>query len=277
MRAATTTTRITQTVIDLQRASPRSLLSGSVGSFRGRPTRTLARARAARQARLRGPAHVRRHPVHAGSARARRRRRRDHRRTHRRSRLGSSRDALRPAGDPCCRVPAGATPRGRDRRVRRAQGRGLRRRAGAARPIPRARMRAIAGDWCGEAVAAGALPIVLGGDHSITEAGRESGARSSTAPSVWCTSTRTPIPAPRCSASSASHGTPMYRLVEQAARRSGPVRPDRPARLLAGRERVLLAVGARHHERLHARRARPWDRRSRHDGACSSRCPGRSS
>ena len=63
----------------------------------------------------------------------------------------------------------------------------------------------------------------------------------------------------------------LARLDHVPARRAGPrgpeaLRPDRPARLLAGRDRVRLAARARHHVAVHARRPRvrhPLRRRAR--------------
>ena len=57
-----------------------------------------------------------------------------------------------------------------------------------------------------QVLAAGVLPVVLGGDHSITEPSRARGRRRCTGRSAWSTSTPTPTPAPRCSASSARTG-----------------------------------------------------------------------
>ena len=67
-------------------------------SHRDRPARALAAVR--REARLRGPAHLRRRAVHAGSRRAGRLRRRDRRRADRRPRLRPPGRPLRAARDP---------------------------------------------------------------------------------------------------------------------------------------------------------------------------------
>ena len=166
-----------------------------------------------REARLRGPAHLRRRAVHAGSGRARRLRRRDRRRADRRPRLRPAGRPLRPARDPRRELPARAAPRGEGRRLRGAADRRLRRRAGPARPTRRARTRRSRRSSA-RCVDAGVLPIVLGGDHSIAEPDIRAVRRAATGRSGSSTSTRTPTPAARSSASSVSHGTPMYRLVE---------------------------------------------------------------
>ena len=57
-----------------------------------------------------------------------------------------------------------------------------------------------------QVLAAGALPAVLGGDHSVTEPAIRACAANATGPSASCTSTPTPTPAPRCSASRARTG-----------------------------------------------------------------------
>ena len=90
------------------------------------PLAALGRVRG--EARLHGPAELRRPALHRGPRRPRRRRRRDRRRGHRRSRLGPARDALRSARDPCGGRPAGPPPERRDRRVRSAERGRLRRR-----------------------------------------------------------------------------------------------------------------------------------------------------
>jgi agmatinase len=60
---------------------------------------------------------------------------------------------------------------------------------------------AIRSTWA-QVLAAGRVPVVLGGDHSITEPSSRP-APPRTGPVGVSTSTRTPTPAPRCSASSA--------------------------------------------------------------------------
>src|SRR4051794_30921806 len=120
------------------RATRSSGRSRSWRTSRDRPGRALAEVR--REARLRGVADVRRRCLYAGSGRALRLRCRDRRRADGRPRLGSSRPPLRPAGDPGGLLPARAASGGRDRRVRRAADRRLRRRARPARrPAPLAR------------------------------------------------------------------------------------------------------------------------------------------
>ena len=96
--------------------------------------------------------------------------------------------------------PPGPAPRGEDRRVRGAARGRLRRRAGDP-GRPGALARRDRGDRRRRSLAAGALPVVLGGDHSITEPARARRARRRTGRSASCTSTRTRTPAPRCSAS----------------------------------------------------------------------------
>ena len=99
----------------------------------------------------------------------------------------------------------------------------------------------------GQVVDAGALPIILGGDHSIAE------------PDIRAIATRRGGPVglihfdthtdtgQEVFGVELSHGSIMYRLVEQGHVGPEALRPDRPARLLAGRDRVRLAARARHH------------------------------
>ena len=113
----------------------------------------------------------------------------------------------------------------------------------------------------GQVLAAGAIPIVLGGDHGIAEpdiracAGRHGGpvglvhfdTHTDTGEEVFGVEV--------------SHGTPMRRLVEQ-----GHVDPRRYAQVglrgyWPGEEEFSLAGRARDHEPLHARRPRARDRR----------------
>ena len=91
-------------------------------------------------------------------------------------------------------------------------------------------------------VAAGAIPIVLGGDHSIAEPDiRACAARSG--PSGCSTSTPTPTPGRRSSEPSARTAR---RCTGWWSRPRGPrpLRAGRPARLLARRGRVRLAARA---------------------------------
>ena len=109
--------------------------------------------------------------------------------------------------------PPGPAPRGEGRRLRRAARRRLRRRARWCRPIP-ARSHAAIERTVGEVVAAGAIPIVLGGDHSIAEPDiRACAARHGPVGLVhFDTHTDT---GEEVFGVEVSHGTPMYRLVEQ--------------------------------------------------------------
>ncbi len=108
----------------------------------------------------------------------------------------------------------------------------------------------------GEIVDAGTLPVVLGGDHSVTE------------PSIAAIATRRgPVGLLHFDTHTdtgrevfgveRSHGTPMFRLVEHGRVDADAVRADRPARLLARADRVRVAARARDRELLHARRPRP--------------------
>ena len=106
-------------------------------------------------------------PYTQDPAAARRLRRRDRRRADRRPRLRPPGHALRPAGDPRRELPVRARTWRPGGRVRGAAHRRLRRRAGAARGS-RASHAAIE-ETVGEVLEAGAVPIVLGGDHSIAE------------------------------------------------------------------------------------------------------------
>ena len=140
----------------------------SAATVRGddRPAGALGRAR--REARLHGPAELRRPALHRGPRRPRRRRRRDRRRRDRRPRLRPPRHALRPARDPRRGRPAGPPPRRRDRRVRGAARRRLRRRPGACRPTPSRRTRRSSAPSARSSTPARSRSI-LGGDHSIAE------------------------------------------------------------------------------------------------------------
>ena len=98
----------------------------------------------------------------------------------------------------------------------------------------------------GEVVDAGVIPIVLGGDHSVSE------------PNVRAVATRARPGRPRPLRHAHGHrprgllGRALARDADVPARRagtrrSGALRPDRPARLLAGAGGVRLAGGARDH------------------------------
>jgi agmatinase len=106
----------------------------------------------------------------------------------------------------------------------------------------------------GEVVSAGAIPIVLGGDHSIAEPDIRACARRHGPLGLVHFDTHTDT-GTEVFGVEVSHGTPMYRLVEQGHIDPKRLRPDRPARLLARAERVRMAGGAWHHQLLHARRA----------------------
>ena len=115
----------------------------------------------------------------------------------------------------------------------------------------------------GQVVAAGAIPIVLGGDHSITEPDVKAVAAVHGPVALVHFDTHTDT-GEEVFGVEVSHGTPMYRLVRDGHVDAVALRADRAARLLAGREGVRLAGGARDHELLHARRPRsrdPGDRR----------------
>ena len=159
------------------------------------------------------------------------------------------------------------------RRVRRAAGRRLRRRAGHPRRPRRARTRRSrrpSAQVLARRRAPGRArrrPL----DHRAVRCAR---ARPRTARSAWSTSTPTPTPAPRCSASSARTARSCRRLVDDGHVDGAPLRPDRPARLLAGRGRVRLAGRARHHEPVHARRPRPRHPRGRARARSRRSAPG---
>ena len=121
----------------------------------------------------------------------------------------------------------------------------------------------------GEVVDAGVLPVVLGGDHSITEPD----VRAVAAPRCG---------RPRCASTRRGHrqrGVRRRALARDAdvpprrgrARRPGALRPDRPPRLLAHREGIRLAGRARDHVVLHTRRARPGIRAVVERGARTAR------
>ena len=106
----------------------------------------------------------------------------------------------------------------------------------------------------GQVVDAGALPVILGGDHSIAEPDIRAIARRRGPVGLIHFDTHTDT-GETVFGAALSHGTIMYRLVEQGWVDPTRYVADRAAGLLAGRGRVHVAARARHHELLHARRA----------------------
>ena len=132
-------------------------------------------------------------------------------------------------------------------------------------PADPARTHAAIEALVGQVLAAGAIPLVLGGDHSISE------------PDIRAVRERArpgrprPLRHPHRHRHRGLRRRDLPRHAVLPARRAGPrrpapLRPDRPARLLAGRGRVRLAGRARDHELLHARRPRARDRGGRKAG-----------
>ena len=116
-RPATVTSRVlTTTRRRLGAGVPRR----AIGSPHDRPARALGAVRG--EARLRGPAHLRRRAVHPGPGGARGLRCGDRRRTDGRPRLGPPRRAARAARDPVGELPAGSAPGGPGRRLQRTAG-----------------------------------------------------------------------------------------------------------------------------------------------------------
>jgi hypothetical protein len=107
----------------------------------------------------------------------------------------------------------------------------------------------------GQVVSAGALPVILGGDHSITE------------PDVRACAAGGPVGLVHFG----DRGLRRRALARDAdvqarrsrGRRPAAIRADRATWLLAGREGVLLAARARDPELLHARPPRPRDQGGR--------------
>ena len=99
-------------------------------------------------------------------------------------------------------------------------------------------------DTVAQVLAAGAIPIILGGDHSIAEPDMRAVAEVHGPVGLIHFDTHTDTGATVFGAT-LSHGSCMYRLVESGPRRPAALRPDRPARLLAGRGGVRLAARAR--------------------------------
>ena len=86
----------------------------------------------------------------------------------------------------------------------------------------------------------GAIPIVLGGDHGIAEPDIRACAKRHGPVGLVHFDTHTDT-GTEVFGVEVSHGTPMYRLVEQGHVDPEALRPDRPARLLARRGGVRLA------------------------------------
>ena len=129
-------------------------------------------------------------------------------------------------------------------------------------PADAARSHAAIEATVGQVLAAGAIPIVLGGDHSIAE------------PDIRaCAAKHGPVGLVHFDTHAdtgtevfgveVSHGTPMYRLVEEGSVDPDAVRADRAARLLARARGVRLAGGEGDHELLRARRPRARHRGGR--------------
>src|SRR3954465_14227314 len=119
----------------------------------------------------------------------------------------------------------------------------------------------------GQVLAAGVMPVVLGGDHSITEPSIRACATVHGPVGVVHFDTHTDTGA-EVFGVEFSHGTFIRRIVDAGhvaptprvrggPRRPEPLRPDRAPRVLAGRGGVRLAGRARDHEPVHARRPRP--------------------
>ncbi len=168
------------------------------------------------------------------------RRRGDRRRADRRPRLRPARGALRPARDPRRELPARAAPGGRGRRASRRCGwstSATRRSCPPTRP-PATRRSSAPSARSGRP---GPMPIVLGGDHGIAEPDIRACARTATAPvGLVHFDTHTDTGA------RGLRRRGLARDADAAAgrgrrRRPGPLRPDRPARVLARRGGVRLA------------------------------------
>ena len=104
----------------------------------------------------------------------------------------------------------------------RAAHRRLRRRRRRARRPAAAPTRACA-PRSGRCYAAGAMPVVLGGDHSLSlrRRCRRSPTTTGRTATAWCTSTRTPTPAPTSTGNTNNHGTPFYLGVARGRRCAG--------------------------------------------------------
>ena len=225
------------------------------GGADDRPAGALGAVR--REARLRGPAHLRRRAATP--------------RTRRSSRASTSRSSARRWTTSSPTARARASRRARSARASCPPGphlevkvdafaelrvRRLRRRAGDP-GRPGALARRDRGDGRPGARAPARMPVVLGGDHSITEPSRARLRGRRTARSASSTSTPTPTPARRCSASSSrtarSSAASSTRATSTRARYAQiGLRGYWP-----GRGGVRLAGRARDHEPVHARRPRP--------------------
>ena len=118
----------------------------------------------------------------------------------------------------------------------------------------------------GEVLAAGVLPVIIGGDHSITEPNVQACAAVHGPVGLIHFDTHTDTGrrgVRREALARLDHAPARHRR----PRRRAPLRPDRPARLLARRGGVRLAGRTRDHEPVHARRARSRDPRGRPAGA----------
>ena len=241
---------------------------------RDRPSRALAGARG--EAGLRRAARPSaRLALHRGPGRARGRRRRD----RRRARPTISSPTARAPVSARARSAPPAAPRARTSRPAVDAFESCGSSTTATPPVlpadPAGTHEAIE-RTVGEVLDAGAIPIVLGGDHSIAEPDiRACAARHGPVGLVhFDTHTDT---GSRSFGVEVSHGTPMRRLVEAGHDRPRPLRPDRPPRLLARRGGVRLAARSGDREHLHARGARDRHRRGRRAGGRRRWARGRSS
>ena len=219
-----------------------------------------------REARLRGAAHLRRRAVHPGPRRARGVRRRDRRRADRRPRQRPAGRPLRAARDPRRELPARAAHRGEGRRVRGAEDRRLRRRAGPSRR--RARTHAAIEQTVGQVLDAGAMPIISAATTRSPSRTSALAPRKHGPVGLIHFDTHTDT-GTEVFGVEVSHGTPMYRLVEQGhvdpratprsacaatgrARKSSRGRPSRASRAFMHDVRELGI------ERSSGARSRSW-------------------
>ena len=107
----------------------------------------------------------------------------------------------------------------------------------------------------GEALAAGCVPVVLGGDHSIAYPDIRACALAHGPVGLVHFDTHTDT-GDEVFGVEISHGTPMYRLVADGHVDPRALRADRPPRLLARRAGARVAGRARDRLVLRARRAR---------------------
>ena len=117
-------------------------------------------------------------------------------------------------------------------------------------------------DTVAQVLAAGAIPIILGGDHSIAEPDIRACAEVHGPVGLvhFDTHTDTGARDVRRDALARQPDVPARRV---RPRRPDALRADRPARLLARRRGVRLAAAARDRRPLHARRPRPRHPRRR--------------